>query len=111
MSGEMCCHVLMIGVFIFVAWVKAWPVQTLAYYMAAFGCLSTVCSPEYHNIWSCKVIPPPRFTTRSVVMELPVTVTFISGVKCPFNETITSIPQLSQEHPWPLFHDTSKISE
>jgi hypothetical protein len=109
-SGEMCCHVLMIGVFIFVAWVKAWPLQTLAHYTAALGCLSTVCSPQYHNTWSCKVIPL-RFTTRSVVMELPVTVAFISGVKCPFNETITSIPQLSQEHPWPLFHDTAKISE
>jgi hypothetical protein len=85
-------------VFIFVAWVKAWPLQTVAHYTAALGGLSTVYSPQYRNTWSCKVIPP-RFTTRSVFMELLVTVAFISGVKYPFNETITSIPQFSQEHP------------
>jgi len=108
-SGEMHRHVLMIGVFIFVASVKAWPLQTVADYTAALGGLSTVCSPQYHNTWSCKVIPP-RFTTRSVFMKLPVTVAFVSGVHCPFNGTITGIPQFSQELPWPLF-DTAKISE
>jgi hypothetical protein len=84
--------------------------QTVACSTAALAGLSAVCSPQYHNTWSCKVIPPPRFTKRSVFMELPVTVAFLSGVKCTFSETITSLPQFSQEHPWPLFHTTAKIS-
>jgi hypothetical protein len=52
MSGEMCCHVLMIGVFIFVAWVKAWPLETDAHYTAALGFLSTVCSPQGLYSWN-----------------------------------------------------------
>jgi ABC-type maltose transport system permease subunit len=95
----------MIDVFIFVASVKAWSLQTVAHYTAALGGLSTIYSPQYHNTWSYKVIP-----TRSVFMKLPVTVAFVSGVNYPFNGTTTSIPQFSQELPWPLFH-TAKISE
>jgi hypothetical protein len=110
MSGEMRCLVLMIGVFIFVAWVKACPLQTVAHYAAVLDGLSTICSSQYHNTSSCKIIPL-WFTTRSIFMELPVTMAFFSAITCTFNETITSIPQSSQEHPWPLFHTTAKISK
>ena len=49
--------------------------------------------------------PPPSLpgmTTTSVIMELPVIVAFISGVKCPLNSSMISIPNFLTNTPGPF---------
>ena len=50
-----------------------------------------------YSTCSCEVIPP-GMTTRSVFMDVPVIVTLISGVTCPWNASKTGIPRPSVPH-------------
>jgi hypothetical protein len=57
------------------------------------------------SIYSCDIIPPDM-TIRSVFMELPGIVAFISSVKCPLDASKTSIPFFLRNTPRLLFHTT-----